>query len=387
MAVTTVRVPVALDVLRWAVARSGRGVTDLQRSLPQVRDWLDGIRQPTMRQLEAFASSTYTPLGYLFLPQPPIEALPLPDFRTLADQPVDRPSANLLDTIYLCERRQEWFRDYARREDLPPVAFVGTATDGSDPLEVSDQLRQVLGFAEGSRGSTWTTALSRLAERAETAGVLVMISGVVGHNTHRLLDPGEFRGFAIADRLAPVVFVNGADTKAAQIFTLVHELAHLWRGQSGVSAPEVGVEVDSADERWCNAVAADFLIPPASLREAFDRQADLTGQLDELATRYKVSTLAVLRQLFDVRLLDADTYYPAQRAEKARVLELARTRTKDGGGGDFLNTAPVRASKRFTRALITDTHGGGTLHREAFRLVGTRKSEVFEDLGRRLGVA
>lgn len=381
-----VRVPVAPALIRWAVDRSGNDPEELRGRFPQLTSWVEGVTFPTLRQLELFAKATYTPVGFFFLTTPPQEKLPLPDFRTIGDQSVERASANLLDTIYLCEQRQEWYREFARRNEFEAVPFVGGADPRMPAHEVAAWARDEFDFGESARGTSWSAALSVLTERAERAGVLVMISGVVGSNTHRVLDPEEFRGFAIADPLAPLIFVNGTDNKAAQIFTLAHELGHLRLGQSAVSKPELGLEVENLDERWCNEFAAELLVPLASVKAAHRPDRDLTEELDELALRFKVSTLVVLRRLYDAGLMTANEFYPAYRGERARVAEFAAQRPTSSGGS-FYSTAPIRASKRFTRAIISDTLDGGTLHRDAFRLVGTSKPDTFEELGRQLGVA
>jgi len=235
------RIPVNRELLTWARERARMDTLELAGRCPKLGEWEDGTLLPTLRQLEEFARTVHVPIGYLFLPVPPQEALPIPDFRTMADRVVARPSPNLLDTIYLCQQRQDWFRDYARVHALAPLVFVGSVRIQDSPERVAEAMRQALALSvrDRQRLPTWTDALRQLAAKAEDAGVLVMASSILGSNSHRKLDVKEFRGFALADDLAPLVFINAADSKAAQMFTLAHELAHLWLGESGVSDPVV----------------------------------------------------------------------------------------------------------------------------------------------------
>ena len=381
----TVRVPIRPEMLAWARERSRLAPEDLFRRFPALSAWEDGEQQPTLKQLEKFASATHTPIGYLFLQTPPEEPLPVPDFRTIGDAEVGRASPNLLDTIYQCQQRQDWYRDYARVHREDPVPFVGTLTAGSDVVEAADQMRQVLRFAPNERGSSWSEAFRLLVEQADRNGVLVMVNGVVGSNTHRKLDPKEFRGFALADALAPVVFVNGADTKAAQIFTLAHELVHIWLGESAISDADMATTPTNAIERWCNQVAAEFLLPAAWLQGYTLDPNGITEALEQLARRFKVSTLVALRRLYDTKVLTKAQYHEEFASELARILAIM-DEGGGSGGGNFYNTQPVRVSKRFARALIESTLEGQTLHRDAFQMLGFKKVATFNELAARMGV-
>ena len=377
------RVEVKPELLRWARERAGYSGDALERRFPKLEDWERGEVHPTLKQLEGFAKATFTPVGFLFLEEPPVEQVPIPDFRTVADSHVGHPSPDLLDTLYLCQQRQDWYRDFARTMGEGPLPLSGSVRLDEDVVAAAARIRNALGFdlAERRRIPTWTDALRRFIEQADALGVLVMVSGVVGSNNRRKLDPREFRGFALADDVAPLVFINGADSKAAQMFTLAHELAHVWLGQSAVSDAEALSVPEHAVERWCNQVAAELLVPLEALGEASDRRAAVGEESGRLARRFKVSNLVMLRRIYDAGGMSREAYWEAYEGELDRLRALpARS------GGNFYLTLGARAGKTFARALVVSTLEGRTPFTEAFRLLGFKKMSTFNELGHSLGV-
>ena len=377
----TPRVDVKPQLLRWARERARLDPAVLVRRFPKYLDWERGRARPTLKQLEAFARASRAPVGCFFLPEAPIEEVPIPDFRTVGDAAISRPSPEMLDTVYLCQQRQDWYREFARVEGEGPRRFVGSASVANDTEATAAHMRRALGFDLDERRTlpTWSAALRRLAEQAEALGALVMISGTVGNSTRRRLDPEEFRGIALADSLAPVVFVNGADTKAAQMFTLAHELAHLWLGESALSDVAVRPTPGHRVEAWCNRVAAEVLVPGQALR-AYDASADLFSETQRLARRFKVSTLVVLRRLNDAGRLSEEEFRVAYGGEIGRL----NARPAPRGGG-FHPTLRVRVGRRFGHALVTSTLEGRTSFSESLRLLGIRKMSSFLEFAETLG--
>ena len=378
------RVGVKPELLRWARRRSGQGAEYLRKRFPKLEAWERGVTMPTFRQLEDFAKATYLPIGYLFLREPPVEELPVTDFRTIGGTEVRRASPNLLDTLYLCQQRQDWYREEARTAGEPPLEFVGSLNTSVEISTAGAIMRDALGFdlEQRRRATTWSDALRQFIEQADALGVLVMVSGIVGSNTSRKLKPEEFRGFVLSDPSAPLVFINGADTKAAQMFTLAHEIAHLWLGESGISNTQAVSTPDHAVERWCNQVAAELLAPTKLVRDEFDADADLNTEANRLARRFKVSTLVVLRRIRDVGGMDHDEFRYAYQEELGRLQDLQGDRS---GGSAIRNVGP-RVSKRLARALIVSTLEGRTSYTESFRLLGVRKLSTFESVAESLGV-
>ena len=381
-----IRVPVNPELLRWARERAGIAQEDLTTKFKRLPEWEDGQTQPTLKQAEAFARAVHAPIGYLFLSEPPDETVPIPDFRTFAGRAVTRPSPNLMDTIYACQERQSWYRNFARVAGEQDLGFVGSASVRMSPETIAARMREALGFDLAVRREcpTWTDALGLFIRQADDAGVLVMVSGVVMSNSRRRLNPGEFRGFALCDPLAPLIFVNGKDTKAAQMFTLAHELAHIWLGASALSnlgaAPRPGFR---NEEVWCNAVAAELLVPLDALRSDLRRNEPLPDALSRLGRTFKVSTLVILRRLLDAGWLTRERFESAWAQENERLGKLAQS---GSGGGDFYRTTIARVGRRFARALVVSTLEGQTLYRDAFRMLGVKRTETFNNLGREAGV-
>jgi len=371
------------DMLRWARERAGLRLEALAKRFPKLEAWERETARPTLKQIERYAKATHAPIGYLFLQEPPLEHVPIPDFRAVNNKRIDRPSPNLLDTVYICQQRQEWYHDFARSMGEEQLHFAGSARLTDSVEATAEDMRSALGFdvEERRRIPTWTDALRRFIEQADASGILVMCSGVVLNNNHRPLDPDEFRGFALVDKLAPLVFINGGDTKAAQMFTLAHELAHIWLGQSALSDAQASWLPDNEVERWCNRVAAELLVPLAILRQEYRRDNVLHEEVDRLARRFKVSTLVILRRIHDAGGLTWQQFRREYQEELERLLAMSRV-----SGGDFYLTQAARVSKRFARALVASTLNGQTLHRDALHMLGFSKLATFHALGRSLGV-
>ena len=373
------------DVLRWARERAKLQPEELAKKMgvkrhERVLEWeRDGVI--SVAQVDKLAKCTYTPLGFLYSKDPPDERLPIADFRTREGTPP--PSPDLLDTVYLMQRRQGWMRDELIEDGAEPLDFVGAYGLDSQPRHVASAMREVLqlpgGWAQAE--GTKNDALRRLRSRFDAVGVLVCFNGVVGNNTRRKLDPKEFQGFALADEYAALVFVNNADVKAAQIFTLAHELAHLFIAQSGVSTFEALQPVSNETEEFCDKAAAEFLVPEDELR-AFWSRSGTNNPLQAVATKFKVSSIVAARRALDLKLINTDTFF---NFYKENADEWDGNQPREDDGGNFWNTQKWRIGPRFATAIVRAVKEGRMLYREAYNLTGLR-GDTFEDMPEKLGV-
>ena len=373
------RVAVTQSVLSWALRRADRPGEEVAKRFPKLGEWMSGDAQPSLPELEKFASFTHTSLGALVMPEPPDEVLPIADMRTRQSTAIERPSGNLLDTIDRYQQFQDWYHDYALEQGAEKLPFLGSVSTADDPHMVAHRVRELL-LLDQITATTPDQWRRDIVKALEDVGVLVMMSGIVGNNTHRPLSTDEFRGFSLYDDLAPLIFVNLAgESYGAQNFTLVHEFAHLLAGHSALSGGD-NLLGGTGEEAWCNRVAALALLPDDAL-VAFDA-AQSMQDYRVAARRFGVSAEVALHRLHGVCRINEERYYELLDAVRADY----GGKKRSSGGGNFYNTLTARLGRPLATAIIISTLEGRTGFTESFRLIGTHKREVFDKLARHLQV-
>lgn len=364
-------------VLKWA--RKRRDITEaavakrLGTSPGRVRSWEaeDGEAHPTLRQAQNIAGILNVPLGYLFLSEPPSLTTELPDLRTVSGNPVQNPSPELLDQLYDVLRKQSWYREYRESQIVEPLPFVARFSIDDTPEAIARDIAASLGIDDEMRRQSvsWQAFLTAFVRKAEAAGVLVFRSGIVESNTHRPLSVDEFRGFAIADDLAPAVFINAQDAKVAQTFTLAHELTHLWIGESGVSNPNYAIRADEQPnqiDRLCDKVATEVLVPEADFLKRWSDSADTDSKIRTLSAHYRVSRFVVLRRAYEtgeIGQAEFQVFYDEF---------LDDYHEPSGEGGNFYNLFLARNSSTLTRTLLNAAAEGQIAQLDAARLLNVR---------------
>ncbi len=378
-----IRVPVNPELLRWARERAGVVQEYLAAKFKKLPEWESGDTQPTLKQLEAFARAVHVPFGYLFLREPPDERLPISDFRTVADTATTRASPDLIDTLYTMQRRQAWLREHLVENEAEPLVFAASARLADDPVAVGREMWRTLGLDEGWAAGvrSWQDAVNELRRMIEQLGVMAVINGIVGNNTHRRLSVAEFRGFALTDRYAPLIFVNGADAKSAQMFTLAHELAHVWLGEGGLSGFENLLPGGTDVEDWCNRAAAEFLVPSRELREFWIQVRREQHPFEALGRLFKVSPVVAARRAMDLKLIERSAFFEFY----GRYIDREHRGGATPSGGNFYNTQNARVGKLFAAHVMGAAMGGEIGFREAYELTGLRGG-TFQDYADKLGI-
>lgn len=359
------------NMIAWAISRAGYELQVFTEKFPRVQQWLEGERKPTVKQLEDFSKKVHLPFGYLFLPEPPKEKLPIPFFRTNNSQATSV-SLNVYDTILLLQQRQDWLKDYLTEKEFDKLPFVGKFLNQNNVQQIVADIRNTLGLQENwaSDFKTWQEAQDHLIKHVEDKGIITVFNGVVENNTSRPIPVDECRGFVLVDEIAPFMFINNADYKSAQMFTIVHELAHIWTGHSAGFDFRKLQPADNPIEILCDKVAAEFLVPENTFNQVW-----LENQSIKYASRFfKVSEIVIARRALDTGKISKKQFFEFYEEYSNR--EFIKKESQ-GDGGNFYATTRKRLSITFASHVNNAVKSGKLLHRDAYKLTSL-KGDTFQ---------
>lgn len=347
----------SIETLEWAASNTGKSLLEFAHALYTRDDTVSNIASGklTMPQIKKFATSAKVPFGFLFLPSPPEKYQPdnkLVDFRTVNNkQPL---SNNFLDVYKDVEHKQSWYRDYLISIDARKLEFVGKYRDNKTASndEIAEDIRKTVGLSDISDNlKNADEYYSAIVKRCEAAGILVFKNSIVINSTRRKLNSEEFRGFVISDEFAPAIFINGDDTKYANIFTLAHELSHIWLGESGISDADISSR--NINEIRCNAIAAEVLVPSNDfIRQWENTNADFREKISVLNKSFKVSELVIARIALTNGKISQDNYRTVYAEVIKRWREKKRKDKENESIVPFTITLPIRNSSRITKTVI-----------------------------------
>ena len=379
-------------ILSWALKEAQHNrmnLDDLRKRFSFLEAWEKEHTRPTYNQLRQFTDAIGIPFGYFFLSEPPdLADNPITDFRTLKNKEISRISLNLRETIHTMQHRQEWLHDYLEFCGAQQPAFIGSIKLNDNPQEVALIIRKALALEEGwaSKYSQQDNAFKELRSKVEELGITTVINGVVGNNTRRKLRPEEFRGFSLADNLAPLIFINGRDFDTAKMFTLAHELVHIWLETGGTcreiaesALPKQPGKHEMIIEQFCNKVAAEVLVPKNEIRKAWNQTIQVKHNTEKLAKRFKVSQDVIAYRAYACKLIGKEQLNKFEHARKKMLDGLSRSNSKKtASGGDFYNSQNYRIGRKFATRVVYAAKEGLVSFSDAYDLVGLNGSSFKE---------
>ena len=309
----TINVNIQPTIIRWALNQTDEEKLGV-KLMENIKHWIDGTKSPTFKQIEDFSKKSHIPLGYFFLQTPPTEQITLLEYRTIDSIELTNPSRNLIDTIHEMEEIQEWMVNYRKEGNYDPVRVVGSLKDITDIEVIANKIRSDLGLSADWQKdcANSSEAFNKVRGLLEEYGIVVMMNGIVGKNTHRTLDINEFRAFTIVDQLAPLIFINSADSAGGRLFSLFHEMVHLWIGESDLyNDRRYSASGIKTIEAISNAVAGELIVPRTEFLKRWNDNTtcDLYEKIRELAKVFRCSGSVIARRALDNRKIDKSVYH------------------------------------------------------------------------------
>jgi len=356
------------NVLKWA--RESARMTEetaaakVSVTVERFKEWEAGTSQPTIRQAQTLAKAYKRPFALFFLPEIPRDFQPLQDFRTPGSKVLTTSSIFIIREI---QQKQAWISDVYSENQEEKLPFVGRFSINDNPQKVAQDILSTLKINPVSYN--FENPIKEWIDAAETNGIFISRTSFI--HSRLKLDSEELQGFAIADPHAPFVFVNSEDWNAPQLFTLVHELAHIWIAETGISN-EVEPDLKHKDkfhpvELFCSEVAANALMPKEIIL-SFDTSSFQTSKdVFKVARQLGVSSFALLVRALNLNIISTTTYQKLKRQTdidfaayiKREAEKKAKQKEKEKSGGpNYFLLQLNRNSRLFTQTVLDAFRGG-----------------------------
>lgn len=356
------------NVLKWAreSARMTEEIAAAKVSVPieKLKEWEEGTTQPTIRQAQTLAKAYKRPFALFFLPDIPRDFQPLQDFRKLGSKSLTTSSVFIIREI---QQKQAWISDVYSDNQEEKLPFVGRFNINDNPQKVANDILQTLNINPSFYKSD--NPIKEWIDAAETNGIFISRTSFI--HSRLKLDSEELQGFAISDPHAPFIFVNSEDWNAPQLFTLVHELAHIWIAETGISN-EVEPNLKQKDrfhpvELFCNEVAANALMPKEIILDFDTSLFQSSKDIFKIAKQLGVSSFALLVRALNLNIISVTTYQDLKKqADKDFAEYLRREAEKKAkqkekekpGGPNYFFLQLNRNSRLFTQTVLDAFRGG-----------------------------
>lgn len=365
--------------LEEAAARAKLKDTRKSSAAAKLQAWENGDAFPTQKQAITLAMVYRRPFLTFFLDRPPAKAPPVKDFRQFTAATGAEHSLELGKLLRDIRARHDEVRELLLEdENLAPVPFVGKAKGNTDAAELVQMIRIDLELRLDEQLKAKEDLFELIRSAAEAKGIFVQLVGNLGSH-HSNIPATEFRGFVIADSVAPFVVINPNDAKFALVFTLVHELAHLWLGEEGISnaSPFDDDENQPQIEALCNSIAAELLLPEDVFLQAWSAvpQSDVQQAISTLHREFGVSHTAVAYRLWKLDAISSGVWWQLHeeyrnRWEAARAKE--KSEREESKGPSYFVVKQHKLGKPIIRLVGSAIDAGELSPVRAARILGIK---------------
>lgn len=359
---------ITAKVLKWAreSAKMSEEIaaSKVAVSIDKLKDWETGEDYPTIRQAQTLAKAYRRPFALFFLPDVPTDFQPLQDFRKTGSKELSTSSIFIIREI---QQKQAWISEVNKDNSENRVPFIGKFTIKDNPVLVAKDILTTLNINPLNYKSN--NPIIEWIDKAESNGIFISRTSFI--HSRLKLDSNEIQGFAIADDFAPFIFINSDDWNAPQLFTLVHELAHLWIAETGISndiEPTIKKAGDyNPIELFCNEVAANALMPKEFIDSIDSKAFDNAKEVFKNAKMIGVSSFALLVRALNLNIISLSTYNQLKQLsdiefnEFLKREEAKKIRQKEKekpGGPNYFLLQVNRNSRLFTQTVLDAFRGG-----------------------------